>query len=130
MDKKREEFIKMVQSMVDFIENEAHEPDEPIYYSIEAKEFFEDFKKVKEVKQSSKTEITENGKKILLYMQQERENCGNTFTAKGIAEGIFSSSRSVSGSMRKLMTEGYVIKTGTDPVSYSITDLGIDKELD
>lgn len=130
MDKKKEEFIKMVQSMIDYIENEAHEPDEPIYYSIEAKEFFEEFKKTKEVIQSSKTELTENGKKILSYMQQEKDNCKNSFTAKGIAEGIFSSSRSVSGSMRKLITEGYVEKISNDPVAYKITDLGANKNID
>lgn len=127
MNKKKEEFIKMVQSMIDYIENEAHESDEPIYYSIEAKEFFEEFKKTKETVQPSKTKLTENGKKILLYMQQEKNNCENSFTAKNIAEGLFTSSRSVSGSMRKLMSEGYVHKIKNDPVTYSITDLGMEK---
>jgi DNA-binding HxlR family transcriptional regulator len=41
------------------------------------------------------------------------------------------SARSVSGSMRKLVTEQYVEKVGQNPVTYKLTDLGetLAKEL-
>jgi large conductance mechanosensitive channel protein len=44
--------------------------------------------------------------------------------AKEIAEGMFISSRAVSGSMRKLVSDGYVEKIGADPVMYLITEKG------
>jgi predicted transcriptional regulator len=44
--------------------------------------------------------------------------------ARDIAEGLFISSRAVSGAMRKLVTDGFVEKVGQDPVIYSITDNG------
>ena len=44
--------------------------------------------------------------------------------AKDIAEGLFISSRGVSGAMRKLVTDGYVEKVGQDPVIYSLTEKG------
>ena len=44
--------------------------------------------------------------------------------ARDIAEGLFISSRAVSGAMRKLVTDGFVEKVGQDPVIYSITEKG------
>lgn len=44
--------------------------------------------------------------------------------AKDIAEGLFVSSRTVSGSIRKLVTDGFVEKVSQDPVIYSITEKG------
>ena len=39
-----------------------------------------------------------------------------------IGEGLFIHARSVTGAMRKLIADGYVEKTGQNPVSYSLTD--------
>ena len=47
----------------------------------------------------------------------------NMFTSKSIANGLSISSRSVAGSMRKLVTEGFVSKSG-EPAVYRITDKG------
>jgi predicted transcriptional regulator len=44
--------------------------------------------------------------------------------ARDIAEGLFISSRAVSGAMRKLVTDGFVEKLGADPVVYTITEKG------
>jgi predicted transcriptional regulator len=44
--------------------------------------------------------------------------------AKEIAEGMFISSRTVSGAMRKLVTDGFVEKVGQDPVMYILTEKG------
>ena len=44
--------------------------------------------------------------------------------AKDIAEGLFISSRTVSGAMRKLVADGFVEKVGQDPTIYSLTENG------
>jgi len=89
--------------------------------------FWEDFKNNK-TKNSGP--ITENGKKIFLYMQENIEKMSNLFTSKEIAEALFTSGRSVSGAMRKLVNDGYVEKTGKDPVQYSLTEAGKNYKFD
>lgn len=74
--------------------------------------------------------FTENGLKILAYMQEYYTSRGNSFKAKEIGEGLFMSGRSASGSMRKLIADGYVEKIGQNPVCYGLTDLGKSYELD
>lgn len=66
--------------------------------------------------------FTDNGKLILQYMKDNQST--PMWKARDIAEGLFISSRAVSGAMRKLVTDGYVEKVGQDPVVYSLTDLG------
>ena len=39
-------------------------------------------------------------------------------------------SRTASGAMRKLVTDGYLEKVGENPVVYSITEKGISANLD
>ena len=121
---KKEAFIKMVESLIDPLDiNELKEDDE-------TKMAIEFFQELKENKASTpKPEITENGAKILAYMQENYQKYNNVFKAKEIGEGLFVSSRSVSGSMKKLITEGFVEIIGSDPVAYSITDKGKDKDL-
>lgn len=72
-----------------------------------------------------KKAFTSNGIIILRYMQQTKEQYNNLFKAKEIGEGLNISSRTASGAMRKLVTDGYVEKIGTDPSVYAITDKGI-----
>ena len=74
-----------------------------------------------------KPQFTENGKKILSYLKEHTDV--KTWKAKDIAEGMFISSRTVSGAIRKLVTDGYVEKVGQDPVIYSITDKGIETTI-
>lgn len=81
------------------------------------------FEELKNQKSNAKA-ITENGLKILQYMNDNCNSCGNIFKARDIGEGIFMSGRSVSGSMRKLLSDGYVSKEGKDPVVYAITEEG------
>lgn len=67
--------------------------------------------------------LTEIGSKILIYMQnQKQQNNKKQFTAKNIAEGLFISSRSVSGAMRKMINDGYIIKCSDKPVAYSLVE--------
>lgn len=67
--------------------------------------------------------FTDTGKMILQFMQ-DHVNDIPLAKAKDIGEGLFISSRKVSGSIRKLVTEGYVDKVGQDPVVYELTEKG------
>jgi predicted HTH transcriptional regulator len=74
--------------------------------------------------EETSVKITENGKKILLFMQENEEAMNNMFTSKEIAEAFFTSGRSVAGSMRKLVSDKFVSKEGKDPIRYSLTETG------
>ena len=52
------------------------------------------------------------------------------YKARDIAEGMFVASKSVSGAMRKLVTDGYVEKIGKDPVVYTITEKGLNVKFE
>lgn len=69
----------------------------------------------------NRPELTENGAKILAFMQASETI---TFKARDIAEDLFQSSRVVSGALRKLVNDGFVEKMGKDPVIYSLTTKG------
>ena len=92
-----------------------------------AMEFWEEFKNGK-VKNSGA--MTENGKKLLSWMQKNVDTMANLFTSKEAAEALFTSGRSIAGSMRKLVNDGYVEKTGKDPVQYSLTEAGKNYQFD
>ncbi len=76
---------------------------------------------------NDKPEITDSGKIILDYMQKSDLPM---FKAKDIADGLFISSRAVSGSLRKLVTDGFCEKVGTDPVVYTLTEKGKNYKID
>lgn len=111
---KKEEFIEYVEKLIN--ENEM---------SIGAKEFWDALKKVKEVE---KPTFTDNGKLIMKYLQEIPD--APMMKAKEIAEGMFISSRAVSGAMRKLVTDGFVEKIGQDPVMYILTEKGKNIEIE
>ena len=69
-----------------------------------------------------KPELTDNGKLVLKFLQEHQET--TTWKAKDIAEGLFISSRTVSGSIRKLVADGFAEKVGQDPVIYILTEKG------
>ena len=117
---KRERFIEFVYEIMDAAKVDTWD-DTMIAEWKDAFDFFED---LKNNKAKTTKEITENGQKILSYMQENIEKMSNLFTSKEIAEGLFTSGRSVAGSMRKLVTDGYVEKVGKDPVQYSLTEVG------
>lgn len=84
----------------------------------EALDFFEDYKKGKS---SNKKAFTDKGIKILEAMRE----INDWISAKSLGEKIEVSGRSVSGSMRKLIEDGYVEKRAGSPASYKITEKGI-----
>ncbi len=76
---------------------------------------------LKEVKED-KPIITENGIKILAFLQENKDvKC---WKAKDIADGMGISSRGVSGTLRKLVTDGFCDKLGKEPIIYSLTEKG------
>lgn len=110
---KKEEFIVFVEKLM---ENngitETSMPENVLSY----------WKGMKVSEVVEKPLFTDNGKLILGFLQ---ENTGiEMWKAKDIAEGLFISSRTVSGAMRKLVLDGYVEKVGENPSVYSITEAG------
>ena len=77
----------------------------------------------------SKT-FTENGLRIFKCMRENEQKYINVFKAKEIGELLFMTPRSVSGSMKKLIADGFVEKVGANPVAYGLTELGKSYEFD
>lgn len=122
---KKEAFIKIIQTEI-FDRTDIYAENYPDEYEL-AVSFWEDFKDGK-VKNSGA--MTENGKKLLSWMQENVDTMTNLFTSKEAAEALFTSGRSIAGSMRKLVNDGYVEKTGKDPVQYSLTEAGKNYQFD
>ena len=117
---KKEAFIKVIDYL--FTDEHAMEAEEIFKEEFSlAVEFFDDFKNNK-IKNSGA--MTENGAKLLSWMQENVEKMSNVLTSKEAAEALFTSGRSIAGSMRKLVNDGYVEKAGKDPVQYSLTEAG------
>lgn len=122
---KKEAFIKIIQKEIfdnDNVYGENYEQEFPL-----AMAFWNDFISGK-VKNSGA--MTENGKKLLSWMQENVDTMSNLFTSKEAAEALFTSGRSIAGSMRKLVNDGYVEKIGKDPVQYSLTEAGKNYQFD
>jgi hypothetical protein len=111
---KKSEFIDYVRSLMNSIEGD------PIEMSENALSFWEALCGGKD---DEKPTFTDNGKLIMKYLQELPVDAP-MMKAKEIAEGMFVSSRAVSGAMRKLVTDGFVEKIGQDPVMYALTDAG------
>lgn len=107
---KKQEFIKFIEMAIDAYPQEMNE---------EARVYWEAFKGKEEV---DKPLFTDNGKLILRYLQDNLTT--EMWKARDIAEGLFVSSRTVGGAMRKLCADGYVEKIGQDPVVYALTKKG------
>lgn len=114
----REQFLKEIRELV----NKSC-----IVLSKGANAYFESLETMPE---KEKAPFTENGAKVLIWMQENYQSYNNILKAKEIGEGLFCSSRTVSGAMRKLITDGYVVKTTGTPVCYSLTELGISCTVD
>ena len=112
------------QEFVDWVENLIRGQEEPCEPTEGASAYWEALKTVDVA--TPKSDFTPNGKMILKYLQ---ETSGGMYKAKDIAEGLFISSKTVSGAIRKLVTDGYVEKVGKDPVIYTITEKGKNVDL-
>lgn len=107
------EFIEYVKTLMDL------NPD--VVMPEEAQKYFELISKTEE---KVKPALTNNGRMVLQYMQDNSETV--TLKARDIAEGLFIQTRTVAGSMRKLITDGFVdtIKEDKTTTLYTLTEKG------
>jgi predicted transcriptional regulator len=77
---------------------------------------------IKDGTKGEKPILTDNGKLVLDYLQKNPD----PQKARDIADGMCISSRTVSGTLRKLVNDGFCEKMGQDPVIYAITEKGKD----
>ena len=108
---------------IEFVKDLSREID-PSEWPAGAKDYWETLTTEKE-----KPEFTDNGKMILKYLQETVSDKPQQ-KAKDIAEGLFMTSRRVSGAIRKLVTDGYVEKVSQDPVVYALTEKGKNKNIE
>lgn len=87
----------------------------------------EEFLRAQGASAATRPAFTEMGLEILSYMQSGHEKNNK---AKDIAEGMEMPSKKVSGAMRKLVTDGYVEKYGQSPVIYSLSEKGINFDIE
>lgn len=113
---------KFIEELEDLIENND------IELSQDAIDYF--YETLKTGKKESTGGITEKGKVILKYMKNNYDKYNNVYKAKDIGDGLGISGRSVSGSIKKLIIDGYVEKLGANPVSYGVTAAGKEYVLD
>lgn len=113
------EFLDFIQTLMDANPDIVAEK-----MTDEVKEYLDILKDSKDFTSS----VTDNGKQILVYMQQT--NNMKLFKAKDIAEGLGTISRGVAASLRKLVQDGYVEKMGQNPIVYSLTTKGKNFKID
>lgn len=115
-DERKDIFIETVENLFNAY---------PMNVPAEALDFFEDYKKGKT---SNRKEITDKGIAIILALRENPE-CEDWITAKALGEIMDVSGRSISGSMKKLVEDGYVEKRAGNPSAYRITEKGLAFEV-
>ena len=108
-EERKEIFIREVERL--FAENENSI--DPV-----ALDFFKDYCKGKA---TNKKEITEKGISIILGMRAMEDGY---VTAAAIGAEIDMNGKSVAGSLKKLVTDGYVEKKAGNPAAYRLTEKG------
>lgn len=118
---KKEKFIEVVENLFRKTDMETF-----------AGEDYEDvmlyFEALKGQADTERPAFTENGKAILNYLKDNVDI--NLFTAKSLGESMGISSKTVSGAMRKLTSDGYVEKLGSNPATYTLTEKGKEVKLE
>lgn len=117
---KKQEFIKFVEEIMDAADvREENMPENvKLYWDVLVGSSLE----------IDKPLFTDNGKLIMKFLQDNQDT--PMWKARDVAEGLFISSRAVSGAMRKLVSDGFVEKVGQDPVIYSLTEKGKNINID
>ena len=109
---KKQEFIDYVEKVMKNQKDRIEMPKNVAIY----------WNALKEREDVSKPLFTENGKLILNHMRNNLDT--PMWKARDIAEGLFISSKTVAGAMRKLVSDGFVEKIGDSPSIYEITEKG------
>lgn len=113
---KKDRFIAEIERLVS----------EGLVLSEDAQNYFDALKVSVE---NSKPQFTENGRMVLQFIKDNKDTYNNLFNAKSIGEGLNITSRTASGAMRKLVTDGYLEKVGANPVIYALTEKGAAQDL-
>lgn len=108
------------KKFLDFFDYLVANCKEPVILPDEVKEYY-NILRSQEDKYVDKPLLTETGLQILEYLQGSDSK---SLKAKDIADGMGISSRKVSGSIRKLVTDEFVEKFGSNPVIYTLTNKG------
>jgi Mn-dependent DtxR family transcriptional regulator len=114
----KQEFLNFINSLMNAnpeLTNELMTDDIKAYLNILAETKIE------------KPDLTDKGKEMLKYLQDHQEI--KVWKAKDLAEQMGISSRGASGSMRKLVNDGFCEKVSEDPVIYTLTDKGRNYEI-
>lgn len=109
---KKQKFIEFVKALMEETNHNIMDDDVQMFWDALCSD----------TEEKEKPLFTDNGKLVLAFLQQHQDT--QMWKAKDIAEEMFVSSRMVSGSMRKLVTDGYVEKMGQSPVIYVLTEKG------
>lgn len=119
-DKRKIVFIETVEKLFEIVK---YDEGKTIDFSIpeEALDFFEDYKKAKS---EGSQPFTEKGIVVMKALYEVND----WITATALGEIIGKNGRSVSGTMKKLVEDGYVEKKEGKPASYHITEFG--KEIE
>lgn len=121
----KEEFVKFVETLMQSNPELTNK-----LYTDDIKTYFEAIKYANG--DEPKAEMTEAGLKILTFFQEDEKSTGKRsgFKSSDIASNIGIASRNVSGSIRKLVTDGYIEKVeGTKPIVYLLTNKGINYKI-
>ena len=119
--------ISEAKELIDDIINTPGEVDREA--AVEALELIKtalDFYENYQNSQPAKKPITDKGIPIILALREVED----WITAKALGERMDISGRSVSGSLKKLVTDGYVDKRAGSPAAYKITDKGMNCDLE
>lgn len=113
---KKQEFIDYVKQLID---------ETQLVMSSGAAEYWAAFCSVTE---KEKPTFTDNGKLVMKFLQEHQDT--PNWKSRDIAEELFIGSRTVSGAMRKLVTDNFVEKIGEEPALYTLTEKGKNINID
>ena len=109
------------QAFIDFVNDLIKNCEHPVGMSEDA-EFYWNYLKNSNDNEIENPLFTENGKRLLICLQEHPEK--EAWKAREVTDELGISSRSVSGGMRKLVNDGFVEKLNDNPVVYAITNKG------
>lgn len=81
-----------------------------------------EFYKLLQIYVDAEEPLPEKSTALLTFMQENKEKYNNLFTSAAIATEMGISGKSVGGSMRSLVSKGYVTKIAGTPVVYQLTN--------
>ena len=111
----KEAFIKIVQEEI-FNNADVYSENYPDIFEL-AEEYFKEFTGVDKP-------LPEKSAILLAFMQEHKDEYKNLFTSAAVATAMGTSGKSIAGSMRSLVSKGYVEKIQGTPVVYSLVECG------